>query len=937
SNAMLFAEDASRARLATLRTTIGEALRDTRDPDALLHRAVASIGQTLDSSWCSVYLCEGGTPPLRGATFDRDDASLDKRIEAVLQSILALVTQHPRTIAVADVSAEPSSEVAIRANSELLLAGGVHSLVIAPMLLNSEVVGALLLLQTGKPRMWASGEVMLLEQVAVDLALALAQSKAYATLDRQSRQTALDRDALASAIFQSTDGIIIADVPPHRLRYWNSAAASMAAKGTPMASTGPAEPLDFDPYTLDGKPYPIDEWPLSRAFREGSIVTAEESLLRRRDGSFMTVHVSAAPTSDAQGRTSGALAIIHDISLQRLAEGRAAQRDVQIQGLNHLLEALASSSDLQQALAEQLPKLLPFDAVALHFDGDTGAQLSHFSGSAVAKNGSQDDDMVQALQHIIGQAVGQDGVLLLDDVSRTATDNGWGTLSRYGLRSAILAPIVVDNHTTGALGFFDRRPAAYSERDSLVVSQFALLLGLVLNHQRLLRETQHVATRDERDRLARELHDILAQTITSVVLQLETVLRAIPEDTEHRDALEQARTMARSAVAETRRVVWNLRSSTVNLQEPRSVVAEEGAKLERRIGIKPEIITTGEERLLAPEVGAVVQRFARVALDNIWTHSEAKHVRILLDFGLHVFTLLIEDDGKGFDPDEVDLLSAGRVGLAGVGERARVIGGSLRIESAANQGTRVWGIVPYSPTAPVPKAKPVATGLASAAVATTDGDITKRIRVVLIDDHSMVREGLERMLSDHPDLQVVGAAATGSDGLRIINELHPDVVLCDLQLPDISGVEVISRVRTLFPDIRCVIVTTFDHDDFIYEGIKSGAKGYVLKDVSSTELAEAVRAAARNESLLQTVVAGKLLERFGEMARQGDMVEPLTEREIGVLRALATGSRNKEIALQLSLSESTIKTHLASIFGKLGVTTRTEAVTRGRELGLIPL
>jgi DNA-binding NarL/FixJ family response regulator len=297
--------------------------------------------------------------------------------------------------------------------------------------------------------------------------------------------------------------------------------------------------------------------------------------------------------------------------------------------------------------------------------------------------------------------------------------------------------------------------------------------------------------------------------------------------------------------------------------------------------------------------------------------------------------LLIEDDGKGFDPDEVDLLSAGRVGLAGVGERARVIGGSLRIESAADQGTRVWGIVPYSPTAPVPKAKPVTAEAPPVTLSTAD--VTNRIRVVLIDDHSMVREGLERMLSDQPDLQVVGAAATGSDGLRIIKELQPDVVLCDLQLPDISGVEVISRVRTLFPDIRCVIVSTFDHDDFIYEGFKSGAKGYVLKDVSSTELAEAVRAAARNESLLQTVVAGKLLERFGEMARQGDMVEPLTEREIGVLRALATGSRNKEIALQLSLSESTIKTHLASIFGKLGVTTRTEAVTRGRELGLIPL
>ena len=158
-----------------------------------------------------------------------------------------------------------------------------------------------------------------------------------------------------------------------------------------------------------------------------------------------------------------------------------------------------------------------------------------------------------------------------------------------------------------------------------------------------------------------------------------------------------------------------------------------------------------------------------------------------------------------------------------------------------------------------------------------------------------------------------------------------------MQLPDMSGVEVISRTSTHFPAVRCLVVTTYDSDDFIFEGIKAGAKGYVLKDVSAMELVNAVRAAGRGESLLQPVVARKLVDRFADLARQGELVEALTDREIEVLQALAGGARNKEIAFSLGLSESTIKTHLASIFGKLGVTTRTEAVARGRELGLIAL
>jgi DNA-binding NarL/FixJ family response regulator len=415
---------------------------------------------------------------------------------------------------------------------------------------------------------------------------------------------------------------------------------------------------------------------------------------------------------------------------------------------------------------------------------------------------------------------------------------------------------------------------------------------------------------------------------------LDAVGRATPQDAPTFSRLEQARGLARSAVAETRRLAWSLRTATVNLELAPAIVEAEVAKLRQRMDLRPDVSIEGEERRVAPEIGSLLQRVLRVVIDNIVVHTHATVVRVLLAYHPEMLVVRVEDDGRGFDPQALTLQGSSMTGLGGVAERARQLGGTLRVESSVDSGTSVQVELPYTPTSVnragriPPRQEPVPEAVAGGA---------PRIRTVIIDDHTMVREGLIHMLQDQPDLEVVGEAATGSDGLRLITELQPDVVLCDLQLPDLSGTEVISRVHAHFPEIRCLVVTTYDSDEFIYESMKAGAKGYVLKDVSAQELGDAVRAAARNESLLQPVVARKLVERFGELARQGGLVEPLTEREIDVLRSVASGQRNKEIAFELGLSESTIKTHLASIFGKLSVTTRTEAVARGRELGIIAL
>ncbi|HVC80855.1 MAG TPA: response regulator [Chloroflexota bacterium] len=502
------------------------------------------------------------------------------------------------------------------------------------------------------------------------------------------------------------------------------------------------------------------------------------------------------------------------------------------------------------------------------------------------------------------------------------------------LHSIVAAPVVpVDDEPFG-LVLLARRSGNFSEHEAARIAQFTLVFGLALRRRHLASAGLDIALRDERDRLAREIHSFLAQTITSLVMSMDAVTSSVPEDSPLRERLEEIRTMTRSAAGETRRLMWSLRPVAIDLREAHTVVAEEAKRFERREGLRPQVSVVGDARTVAAEIGAVIQRLTQVALENVTRHSGAEHVHILLHYGLYGLSVQIEDDGHGFDPETINV-TGGRLGLAGLSERARQVGGTLRIESASGHGTRVHLELPFTAAPPLPRPRPAPElPVAAPAAASAAASLT---RIVLIDDHAMVRDGLVRMLSEHEDLQVVRAASTGAEGLRLIGELRPDVVLCDLQLPDIPGTEVIARVRAHFPDIRCLVVTTFDDDDKIYEAIKSGAKGYVLKDATSEELVEAVRAVARNESLLQPVVAHKLVERLGALARQGDMVETLTEREVEVLHALASGLRNKEIAFQLGLSESTIKTHLASIFGKLGVTTRTEAVGRGRELGMIPL
>jgi DNA-binding NarL/FixJ family response regulator len=210
--------------------------------------------------------------------------------------------------------------------------------------------------------------------------------------------------------------------------------------------------------------------------------------------------------------------------------------------------------------------------------------------------------------------------------------------------------------------------------------------------------------------------------------------------------------------------------------------------------------------------------------------------------------------------------------------------------------------------------------------------VSAPIRIVIADDHPVVRDGLRAVLGTQQDLEVVGEAATGAEVVSLAGSLEPDLVLMDLQMPELDGAAATARLRDRHSDVHVLVLTTYDTDADITRAIEAGAIGYLLKDAPREDLFAGVRAAARGESVLSPAVATRVL---GKMRAHGE--EALSPREIEVLDAVARGMSNNEIALELRVSEATIKTHLLHVFGKLGVGDRTGAVTLALRRGIIRL
>lgn len=222
-----------------------------------------------------------------------------------------------------------------------------------------------------------------------------------------------------------------------------------------------------------------------------------------------------------------------------------------------------------------------------------------------------------------------------------------------------------------------------------------------------------------------------------------------------------------------------------------------------------------------------------------------------------------------------------------------------------------------------------------------------KIRVLLADDQDIIRTGLTIILSHQPDLEVVGQAADGIEAVDLAKKLQPDVILMDVKMPRLNGIQATRQIVSALPKTQIIILTTYDTDDWVFDGIRAGAIGYLLKDTSGDNLADAVRGALRGESQMDPTVARKMLREFQHLtmatrtaaqpAPEEEPLEKLTDREEEILKLLAAGLSNRDIAQKLALSEGTVKNHISAILAKLHANDRTQAVLTALKRGLVDL
>jgi len=205
--------------------------------------------------------------------------------------------------------------------------------------------------------------------------------------------------------------------------------------------------------------------------------------------------------------------------------------------------------------------------------------------------------------------------------------------------------------------------------------------------------------------------------------------------------------------------------------------------------------------------------------------------------------------------------------------------------------------------------------------------VSEPIRILVADDHHVVRQGLVALLKTVSGFQVVAEAADGKQALEYFDQHRPDVTLMDLRMPHLGGVEAVTQIRRKYPAARIIVLTTFDGDEDIYRALQAGAKGYLLKGMFGEELMDAIRAVHAGKTRIPPAIAERLADRMGAPA--------LTARELQVLKEIVAGRSNKEIGAELSISEATVKTHINSILGKLGVTDRTQAATSALQRGIV--
>ncbi len=593
----------------------------------------------------------------------------------------------------------------------------------------------------------------------------------------------------------------------------------------------------------------------------------------------------------------------------------------QLDALREVVESISSELDLE-ALLERIiasaVSLLGAHAGAIGLvgaDADAPRRLvatHNLEAEGLATRG------IPARAGLMGEVLARRGPVIVEryeDVTQPLPDSAFHRLAPW-----IAVPIWWQSDIIGTFGVAGNDPTRrFGGREIALLENFARHAAVAIENARLYAASRDLGIAEERNRLAREIHDTLAQSLLTLTFQIRAARGSIGDDPASADAdLRTAEANARAALEEARRSVWNLGPTAL---ETGSLVEALGAEADPgRAGLPCRLIVSGAARPLAGDVQLTLLRVAQEAIANARKHAQASRIEVRLAFGDAGVTLSIADDGRGFDPAALEQrpTPSGGFGLLNMAERLRRLGGSLKVHSGPDNGpgTTIVATVPYPAAVSEPRPDP----------APDREQVT--FRVVVVDDHPAIRTGLAALLDAQPDMAVIGQAADGEEGVRLVATLQPEVALIDLRLPKLGGVEAIARLTRMNLPTRIIVVTSFAQDEIVLQALRSGAHGYLLKDATGDELAAAVRTVGGGGAYLTPLVAGKLAGALTQAER-------LTPREHEVLHLVGQGLADKEIAVELGTSTKTAQFHVANVLGKLGAQNRTDAVRIAYARGLI--
>ncbi|MES5952130.1 hybrid sensor histidine kinase/response regulator transcription factor [Bacillus fungorum] len=417
-------------------------------------------------------------------------------------------------------------------------------------------------------------------------------------------------------------------------------------------------------------------------------------------------------------------------------------------------------------------------------------------------------------------------------------------------------------------------------------------------------QVERMTLLEERCRMARELHDTVGYKFTSVILSMETLKPHLTTQ-EGKRKLQDILDMSRSGLESVRRQIHEMDplEEELNLDVSLLNIIEE---FKSNTYVDVVFRTIGEQYTIAKKVKMTFCRCLQEAMTNATRHGEAESIQVLLQYHKSHVMLQVQDNGKG-----IEYIQEG-FGLSGMRNRLNEYQGSLYIDSKENAGTILTCLIPTLNIEQVPN--------------------QDEINILIVDDQSMVLDSLKLLLTEYTGFNIA-VANSGRQALEQCEVKQPNIVLMDVQMPEMNGIIATEQIKKKWPDTKVIMVTTFEEASSVSEALKAGAEGYVLKSAPPKELVAAIRLVNSGGTMLSQGIANRLFNEYSSLPKKYPY--ELTQREVEVLGALKEGLRYKEIAKKLFLSEGTVRNYVSSIYTKLKVSGRSEAVKKADEEALL--